>query len=103
MLDDLPDGSTDQYEPDEPDPEAEYTPDIPSVSIPDTSDADVPPELARVFWNVVLAANIGLFAVALGLMVGVFQGQWRLGGGAIALGAVALLLGYRRYRRYQNR
>ena len=115
MSDDPVDGSIDRFEPDEPDPEAEYTPDTPSVSIPDATkdapsvsipeigDVDVPPGLARAFWGAVVAVNIGLFAVSLGLMVGVFRGQWRLGATAIVLGVVALLSGYRRYRAHQNR
>lgn len=115
MSDDPVDGSIDRFEPDEPDPEAEYTPetpsvsipdatkDVPSVSIPEIGDTDVPPGLARAFWGAVVAVNIGLFAVSLGLMVGVFRGQWQLGATAIALGIVALLSGYRRYRAYQNR
>jgi hypothetical protein len=103
VSDDPVDGSTGRYEPDEPDPETEHTPDVPSVSIPETGDTDAPPELMRAFWGTVVAVNIGLFAVSLGLMVGVFRGQWRLGAGAIALGVVALLAGYRRYRTYQNR
>lgn len=103
VLDDLPDGSTEEYESDEPDPEAEYAPDPPSVSIPDTSDADVPPELAQVFWSVVVAVNVGVLAVSLGCMFIYFRGEWRLGGSAVILGVGTLLYGYVKYRRYQNR
>ena len=103
MPDDLPDGSTEQYEPDEPDPETKYAPDVPSVSIPDASDADVPPELARAFWSVVIAVNIGLLAVSLGAMFIYFRGQWRLGGGAVVLGVGMLCSAYFKYWRYQRR
>lgn len=103
MSNDLPDGSTEQYEPDEPDPEAEYAPEVPSVSIPDTSDADVPPELARAFWSVVIAVNVGLLAVSLGAMFIYFRGQWQLGGSAVVLGIGTLLYGYFKYWRYQRR
>lgn len=102
MLDNLLGGST-EHEPDEPDPEAKHGPDVPSVSIPDTSDVDVPPELARTFWSVVISANVGLFAASLGLMFIYFRGQWRLGGGLFVLGIGTLVYGYFKYRRYQNR
>lgn len=101
MLDDLLGGST-EHEPDEPNPEAEYAPDVPSVSIPDTTDADVSPELFTAFWGVVLSANVGLFAVSLGLMLVYFRGQWRLGGTAVALGVGTFVYGYFKYRRYQR-
>lgn len=90
-----------EHEPDE--PESTYAPDIPSVSVPDTSDVDVPPAMARMFWRVVIAVNIGVLAVSLGLMVGYFRGQWRLGGAAVVLGVGTLLYGYLIYWRHQNR
>jgi hypothetical protein len=96
------DSNGSEHEPDEPDPEAKYAPDIPAVSIPDTSDVDVPPEVARMFWRVVIAANIGVLAMSLGLMVIYFRGQWRLGGSAIALGLGTLAYGYLIYWRQQN-
>lgn len=91
-----------EYEPDEPDPEEKYAPDVPSVSIPDTSDADVPQELFTAFWGIVVSVNVGLFAASLGLMLVYFRGQWRLGGGVFALGVVTLAYGYLKYRRYQQ-
>ncbi|HET7322935.1 MAG TPA: hypothetical protein VFJ06_01240 [Halococcus sp.] len=96
MFDDPLNRST-EHEPD--DPETKYAPDIPSVSIPDTSDVDVPPELAQAFWRVVVAVNIGVFAVSLGLMLVYFRGEWQLGGSAVALGIVTLIYGYLRYWR----
>ena len=103
MLDDLlGNGAAEQYEPDEPNPEEEYAPDVPSVSIPDSSDADVPAELALAFWSVVVSVNVGLFAASLGLMLVYFRGQWRLGGGVVALGVGTLAYGYLKYRRYQQ-
>ncbi len=103
VLDDLLGSSaTEQYEPDDPDPESEFAPDVPSVSIPDTSNADVSPELFRAFWGVVLSLNVGLFAASLGLMLVYFREQWQLGGAAFALGVGTLLYGYLKYRRYQN-
>jgi hypothetical protein len=103
VFDDQSDGPAAEYEPDDPDPEAEYIPDVPSVSIPDTSDADVPSELARAFWRVLASVNVGLLAVSLGCMFIYFRGRWRLGGSAVVLGVGTLLYGYLTYRRYQNR
>jgi hypothetical protein len=94
-------GST-EHEPDEPDPETKYAPDIPSVSIPDTSEVDVPPEVARMFWRIVIVVNIGVLAVSLGLMIIYFRGQWPIGGSAIALGLGTLAYGYLIYWRQQN-
>lgn len=101
MLDDVLD-DPEPNEPSEPNPEDEYAPDVPSVSIPDTSDADVPPELFKAFWGTVVSINVGLFAVSLGLMLVYFRGQWRVGGGAIVLGIGTLVYGYLKYRRYQQ-
>ncbi|MFC7155238.1 hypothetical protein ACFQPA_07185 [Halomarina halobia] len=90
--------------PDEPD---EFDPDSlgPSVeySAPeDLADADIPEDVFRAFWAVVVMANIGLFAASLGLMFIVFRGQLRLGGTVFAIGALALLFGYRYYRSYRS-
>lgn len=100
MFDDANDSP--EYEPDEPDPEAEYAPDVPAVSIPDTSDVDVPPEVARTFWRVVIVIDIGVLAVSLGLMAIYFWRAWKLGGSAVVLGVVALAHGFLIYRRYQR-
>ena len=83
--------------------DAELGPDEPSVSIPDTSDADAPPELLRAFWGSVFAIKIGVIAATLGLLMGYFRGRWRLAGLGVAIALVAFANGYRRYRRYQNR
>lgn len=101
MLEDLLGGQS-EYEPEEPDPEEEYAPEVPSVSIPDTSDTDVPPGLLTAFWGVVVSLNVGLFAASLGLMLVHFRGQWRLGGGVFALGITTLAYGYLKYRHYQR-
>lgn len=91
-----------EHEPDEPDPESTYAPDVPAVSIPDTSEADVPPEVSRTFWSVVVLADIGVLAVSLGCMFIYFRGQLRLGGAGVVLGVAALAHGYYIYRRQQN-
>lgn len=93
----------------EPDPEdleapfgSQYAePDPQEVGAALASESDVDPELLRAFWGLVGALNIGLFAVSIGLLLVVFRGNLRLGGGLVLLGVVALVgvgVGYRRYR-----
>jgi hypothetical protein len=69
----------------------------------DTSyDINATNEVFRAFWAVALMVKVGLLATSLGLMFIVFRNQLRFGGGLFAIGALALLVGYRRYRNYQN-
>ena len=83
--------------------DAKLGPDDPTASVPDMSDADASPELLRAFWGSVFALKIGVIAASLGLLFGIFEGRWRLAGLGVAIGVVAFVNGYRRYRRYQNR
>lgn len=90
------------------DPTEGLGPEIPSVRIPDASnaggaDSDVPKEVAVTFWGLVVTLNLALFAVSLGLMLAYFRGQLRLGGGLFGLGVLALAYAYYKYRRYLNR
>ncbi|SDQ42789.1 DUF7322 domain-containing protein [Natronobacterium texcoconense] len=105
------------HEPDEPeeyDPEAEFRdPDSDSLTIPDvtpesesesewdpaqlptvsppevaTPETDVPPELAKTFWALVLVVNAAVFALALGILFLLFEGNttyaaWLIGGGIV--------------------
>ncbi|WP_254543704.1 DUF7322 domain-containing protein [Halomarina pelagica] len=88
-------------EPEEFDPES-IGPRVEYAAPEDLADADVSDELFRAFWATVLMANVGLFAVSLGLMFVVFRAQYRLGGVVFGVGALALLFGYRYYRSYQD-
>lgn len=88
-------------EPDVFDPDsAESQIDIPEA--PDPSDNDVPPELRRTFWLIVLMVNVGLLALSVGAMFVVFRGQLRFGGSLVVLGVFALLVAYIRYRNHRN-
>ncbi len=89
-------------EPEETDPDA-IGPRIDIPEAPDPSDTDVPPELRRTFWLLVLMANVGLFALSLGVLFVVFREQLRFGGSLIVVGMAALLIGYLRYRNHRNR
>jgi hypothetical protein len=86
----------DEFEPDRPGPEI----DIPET--PDLSDIDASNDVAQTFWIVVIMVDIGLLAISLGIMFIVFRSELRLGGGLFAIGAFALLSGYRHYRNYKN-
>jgi hypothetical protein len=86
----------DEFVPDRPGPQI----DIPEA--PDISEIDGSDDVVRSFWVVAIMVNIGLLATSLGLMFIVFQSQLRFGGGIFAIGAFALLSGYRHYRNYKN-
>jgi hypothetical protein len=51
--------------------------------------SEVDPVVFRTFWGSVLAVDVALAAVPLGLLVIYFRGDWELGGLALAVGAVA--------------
>ena len=91
-----------------PDPKEGLGPKIPSVRIPDASnaggaDSDVPKEVFVTFWGLVVTLNLALFATSLGLMLAYFRGQLRLGGGLVLLGVLAFAYSYYKYRRYLDR
>lgn len=85
------------------DPERDLTnvPEAPAP--PDPSKNDVPADVARSFWGVVLLANVGLFAVCLGPMLAFFRGQWTLGGVLVVFGLLTFVHGYRVYRGFRQR
>lgn len=100
-----------------PDESDEYVPENVRIEIPgasgssevDTSNDsdlssgfDTSDEVVRTFWAVVFMIKIGVLATSLGLLFVVFRGQLRFGGSVFVVGVLALLVGYRRYRNYQN-
>jgi hypothetical protein len=64
----------------------------------DVETDDVDPVVFRTFWGSVLAVNVAMAAVPIGLLVIYFRGDWELGGLAIAVGAVAAVAAVRFYR-----
>lgn len=66
----------------------------------DFEDVDVPEGLARMFWGLVATINVGLFAAAIGLLLVVFEGDWRRGGAAFVLGVVTLVYAYYKYQHF---
>lgn len=85
----------DEPAPEEGNPEQEYAPDVPDASA-------APPELRRTFWVTVLAFNLALFGLSVGPMLIGFRGRWLVGGGLLALGGIAGVYGFRRYRRFSH-
>lgn len=84
-----------KFQPDE----DEFAPDPPELPDPD----EIPADLQRTFWSTVAAANVGLLAASLGVMLVGFRGQWREGGALIVLGVAALGWTYYKYRAFRNR
>lgn len=68
------------------------------MDLPDGADREVPDELRRTFWKLVLLFNVGIFALSLGVLLVVFESRFLIGGGAVVVGAVALVQGFRGYR-----
>jgi hypothetical protein len=64
----------------------------------DSAGASVDSELAKQFWSLVLLFNVALFAASLGLMLVGFERRWTVGGGLLAVGIVAFVRGWYRYR-----
>ena len=103
MSDEWPD------EPEEENPESRWgdperdLPRIPEVATPDPGESSADPELLKLFWASVVAANVALFGLALGPMLIFFRGDWLLGGASVAVGAFALYRTYTYYRRVRAR
>lgn len=78
-------------------------PDPVSVGADLPAEGEVDPDLVRTFWGLVATVNVGMFAVAIGLMLVGFRGQVRLGGAVLAVGVVTLTVAWVTYRRHRNR
>ena len=110
-----------EHEPEEHDPEADFhDPDSDSLTIPrieppsiespavtepgaELGGGDVPADVARTFWIVVVVVNAAVLAVSLGVMFVVFWADVTTGGGLFAGGLVLFGLAYRRYRAFRAR
>ncbi|EMA34087.1 DUF7322 domain-containing protein [Halobiforma nitratireducens] len=109
-------------EPEEYDPEAEFRdPDSDSLTIPEidvetnsepwedpsvpevtTDEMDVPSDLAKTFWALVLVVNAVVLALSLGVMLILFEGRTTHGSYLIAGALVLLGFAIRRYRAYDG-
>lgn len=82
------------------------TPEAPAVSVPEVgtdspevpSPEDAPDELKAEFWELVIAFNVAVFALALGGMLIGFNGDFALGGASVGVGLLALVYGIHGYR-----
>ena len=82
-------------------------PEPPSVDDPGgavdlEADDDVDEVLLRTFWGAVIAINVAMAAIPLGLLLIYFRGDRVLGGLALAVGAVAAGAAVRCYRTFRT-
>jgi len=92
--------SVEDYEPEEFDPHS-LGPDIPEVD--DYADADVDSSVRTRFWTLVLVFNVAVLALAVGLMLIAFEGNWEFGGQLVAGGAVVSAYGFYHYRKTKQK
>ena len=59
---------------------------------------DVPETVRTAFWLLVILLNLSIGALAVGLMLLGFRGQWQTGGALVLVGTAGLVLAYVRYR-----
>lgn len=85
--------------------EHEHEHEFESVTVPEvsTAESDVPSELLKAFWGLVLVINAAVLAVALGLLFLIFEGVSPHGVALVVGGLVLFGFAYRRYRSYQAR
>lgn len=98
-----PFGESGPDEPDEFDPDS-VGPDVPDVE-PDLEESfanldEVDDDLFRAFWGAAIFLNVAIAALAIGLMLVYFRGDWRNGGGALLVGTVAAAFAARYYLGY---
>lgn len=100
-----PFGESGPDEPDEFDPDS-LGPDVPEAPDvePDLEDSfdlqDVDEELATAFWGAAFFLNVAIAALAIGLLLVYFRGDWRNGGAALLAGTVAAVFTARYYLGY---
>lgn len=87
-----------------PDPPTVDGPEVPSVDVPsvDVDYEDVPSELLRYFWLLVIIANAAVLAFSLGAMYVGFRGNWDLGGRLLIASGLLAILGWRVYGRFER-
>lgn len=85
-----------------PDEQSDAERDLAPDATPDTSEADVPAELQKQFWILVVIFNVALIAASLGVLLAVFQDKFVTGGAVFFLGLGAFYFGYQRYHRVKD-
>lgn len=100
-----PFGESGPDEPEEFDPDS-LGPDVPEAPDvePDLEDSfdlqDVDEELATAFWGAAFFLNVAIAALAIGLLLIYFRGDWRNGAAALLAGTVAAVFAARYYFGY---
>lgn len=101
-MDPASDGDATAHEPEEFDPES-LGPETPTVRDHTVENLEMDTDevdevLLRTFWGAVIALNVAMAAIPLGLLVIYFRGNWQLGGLSIAIGCVGASAAVRFYR-----
>lgn len=89
-------------ETDLPDPESEL-PSVPSVEVPAPDPGEVPDELLRGFWSLVLLFNAAFLVVAVGVLMVAFDVERPLGVLVALFGLLLVRRGYGGYRTLDER
>lgn len=87
-------------EPEEFDPDS-LGPETPDIEAAVAAGADVDEALFRAFWGAAIFLNIAVAAIAIGMLLVYFRGDWTRGGGAILVGLVAAAFTARFYLDYR--
>ena len=74
---------------------------VPEVDAPTGTEADVPPDLQKTFWALVIVVNGAVLGIALGAMLLVFEGDTDRGVPLLAGGFLLFGFAYRRYRQFR--
>jgi hypothetical protein len=75
----------------------------PTQEPPTDPNPDAPPKLRASFWLLVLLLNLAIGALAVGLMLVGFRGQWETGGALVLVGTGGLALAYLRFRTVRHK
>jgi hypothetical protein len=92
---------TDSIDVERPGPDPPTVGEPPSDSVAVDVDTDVDAVVLRTFWGAVIAVNVAMAAIPLGLLFIYVRGDWELGGLALAVGAVAAVAAVRFYRLFR--
>ena len=98
-------------EPEEEDPEERWgdpendLSNVPAVEIPNSEpdeDTEIDGDLRTAFWATVVLVNVAVAGVSIGAMLVYFRGELLVGGGAVAVGLLALVRAYYFYRDFRE-
>ncbi|MFB6283044.1 MAG: hypothetical protein ABEK59_03800 [Halobacteria archaeon] len=65
----------------------------------DLNDEDIPPELEKSFWQIVMLLNVALLTLSAGVMMLYFTGDIPISAGLLLVGYIALARAILRYKK----